>query len=67
MWETSCGVTFGNISSCDFLTGTFGAEIGAEVPETPKCSVAHWGPLAWCLEKDPEQPGQPVQGTVGAN
>lgn len=45
----------------------FGAEIDAEVPETPKHSVAHWGPLTWCLEKDPGQSGQPVHGTVGAN
>lgn len=45
----------------------FGAEIGDEVPETPKCSVAYRGPLAWCLEKDSGQPGQSVLGTVAAN
>lgn len=57
MWATSCGVAFGNIFSWNLLTLTFGAEIGAEVPETPKRSAARWGPLAWCLEKDPGQPG----------
>lgn len=40
----------------------FGVEIGAEVPETPKCTMAHWGPLAWCLEKGSGQAVPPVLG-----
>lgn len=38
----------------------FGVEIGAEVPGTPKHTVAHWGPLAWCLEKGSGQAVPPV-------
>lgn len=40
----------------------FGVEIGAEVPETPKGTVAHWGPLAWCLEKGSGQAVPSVPG-----
>lgn len=40
----------------------FGVEIGAEVPETLKYTVAHWGPLARCLEKGSGQSVPPVLG-----
>lgn len=40
----------------------FGVEIGAEVPETLKYTVAHWGPLAPCLEKGSGQSVPPVLG-----
>lgn len=66
MWRMSYGVTFGSIFF--FLeppNWDFGAEIGAEVLGTPKCSAAHWGPLAWCLEKGSEQTVQLVLAESG--
>lgn len=62
MWKTSCVMTFVSFFFLEPPNWDFGVEIGAEVPETPKCTVAHWGPLAWCLEKGSGQAVPPVPG-----
>lgn len=43
MWKMSYAMTFESFFSLEPPNWDFGVEIGAEVPETPECIVAHWG------------------------